>query len=143
MTLKAVCLLAVKARLHASTVNKDSSLSSTSSPSDPIGSDLAGWLRLAAPQSAMDSNAKKPCTGGAPAAVRLRGAGSPFNVKSRTGIPGTLHRISAAEWDDGRIANLTYRIGRHIEGKATHAASCQFWSWFYLVHAHASGLYQV
>ena len=40
----------------------------------------------------------------------------PFNPKNRTGMDGTLHRISAVMDEGRRVIGLTYRIGRDIEG---------------------------
>jgi stage III sporulation protein SpoIIIAA len=39
-----------------------------------------------------------------------------FYADNRTGIPGTLHRVSAMRGRDSRILGLTYRIGRHVPG---------------------------
>ena len=41
-----------------------------------------------------------------------------FNNKHRTGLDGTLHRISVMTGTGGVVTGLTYRIGRHKEGAA-------------------------
>jgi len=40
-----------------------------------------------------------------------------FYGDNRSGIPGTLHRISAMRGRDRRELGLTYRIGRHVSGE--------------------------
>jgi stage III sporulation protein SpoIIIAA len=41
-----------------------------------------------------------------------------FSSDNRTGIPGTLHRISAIRNRNNVIIGLTIRIGRHNQGAA-------------------------
>ena len=41
-----------------------------------------------------------------------------FNNKHRTGLDGTLHRISVMTGAGGVVTGLTYRVGRHKEGAA-------------------------
>lgn len=41
-----------------------------------------------------------------------------FLARTRVGVSGTLHRISAMKDSRGEVYGLTYRIGRHIEGKS-------------------------
>ena len=41
-----------------------------------------------------------------------------FHSDNRTGIPETLHRISAMQNRKGAVVGLTYRIGRHLEGSS-------------------------
>lgn len=43
-------------------------------------------------------------------------APEPFMLHSRTGISGTLHRISAMRNSHGEVYGLTYRVGRHLPG---------------------------
>lgn len=40
----------------------------------------------------------------------------PFTHDNRSGIPGTLHRISAIKNRQGKVVGLTYRIGRVVTG---------------------------
>ena len=55
----------------------------------------------------------------AAAEVRGRAAGTPlFGSDNRMGLPNSLDRISAIRDRAGGICGLTYRVGRHIEGKA-------------------------
>ncbi|GAB4817298.1 hypothetical protein N2152v2_004344 [Parachlorella kessleri] len=46
------------------------------------------------------------------------GSSGLFYGDNRTGIPGTLHRISAMRGREKEVLGLTYRIGRHISGVA-------------------------
>ncbi len=41
-----------------------------------------------------------------------------FGSDNRTGVSGTLHRISAMRDKQGAVIGLTYRIGRHVPGVA-------------------------
>ena len=47
-----------------------------------------------------------------------RGASLFCSEDNRTGVPGTLNRISALRGRGGHVLGLTYRIGRHVPGVA-------------------------
>ncbi|GAB4817299.1 hypothetical protein N2152v2_004345 [Parachlorella kessleri] len=73
--------------------------------------DLEESLSVAEALECLAEAKGKPLLGGSKATELFYG-------DNRTGIPGSLHRISAMRGREKEVLGLTYRIGRHVSGVA-------------------------